>query len=452
MVNPLWSRFVAVIRLAKAWAFVGRFLFKRPGLPPGRLENLPNQVRKNQKYLLENFEKYGDIFKVRKNEKLVICLLGLPLCHRLVHKHGEQLQADTFSLKPLIPKGFLREMEGKDHKKYRSIILRALQTDILESNRDYYTSRIRQIMDGYSRNPAQPAPPRESYENVLRSLLRSIFFNVFFGARKHTPLFDRLEAAYNTLMIDDKPWFFGIRQKQSFLDLKRVWLELLKNEKFDQAPDFHKSILGRVHAAGAVDDNSLGQILVMVQTGSYDLLNFLVWLTKYAADNPRVFSRVSREPLDSTNDRPSLAQAFVYETFRLNRIEFLMRIVTSDFVFENHLFPKGSIVRMCLWESHKSPVLFPEPFKFKPERYLHRQFSLEEFAPFGFGIHRCPFSSVSVNIAALIARTISEYYCLEGFNNGPPVMGTFHYEPAKEFTVKLRAKQLDNKQEPVSSS
>lgn len=67
---------------------------------------------------------------------------------------------------------------------------------------------------------------------------------------------------------------------------------------------------------------------------------------------------------------PSFTEAFVLETLRTNQSELLMRRAQRDFVFDGFLIPKHATVRVCLWESHKSPDAFASPLEFQPDRFL----------------------------------------------------------------------------------
>lgn len=125
------------------------------------------------------------------------------------------------------------------------------------------------------------------------------------------------------------------------------------------------------------------------------------------------------------------------EVLRLNQIESLLRIVQEDLTFEGYLVPNGSFVWLALWESHKSADSFNEPFEFRPQRFLDHTYSQDEYAPFGLGYHRCPFSAVSLYIGALVIETLAETYTVAPIGNGPPFRGRFHYQPAESFTVAL---------------
>jgi cytochrome P450 len=95
------------------------------------------------------------------------------------------------------------------------------------------------------------------------------------------------------------------------------------------------------------------------------------------------------------------------------------------------------MVRLCLWESHKDPDNFPEPFAFKPERFLDTSFSLDEYAPFGLDHHRCPVGDMSLKMGMLLLNVLAKNYSLESFGDGPPFRAHSHWEAAREFTVRL---------------
>lgn len=48
----------------------------------------------------------------------------------------------------------------------------------------------------------------------------------------------------------------------------------------------------------------------------------------------------------------------------------------------------GTLLYDSIYLTHQREYLYPEPKKFKPERFLERQFSPYEFLPFG-GVRRC---------------------------------------------------------------
>jgi cytochrome P450 len=49
----------------------------------------------------------------------------------------------------------------------------------------------------------------------------------------------------------------------------------------------------------------------------------------------------------------------------------------------------GTLLAPCIYLTHHREDIYPEPKRFKPERFLERQFSPYEYLPFGGGNRRC---------------------------------------------------------------
>jgi cytochrome P450 len=67
-------------------------------------------------------------------------------------------------------------------------------------------------------------------------------------------------------------------------------------------------------------------------------------------------------------------EAFILETQRVANLVPLNVPHTSneDFVFKGYIFPKSAIVFGVLDSVLNDPEIFPEPSKFKPERFLDK--------------------------------------------------------------------------------
>jgi cytochrome P450 len=145
-------------------------------------------------------------------------------------------------------------------------------------------------------------------------------------------------------------------------------------------------------------------------------------------------ARVRASTGEETRD---LCRAIVFETLRLEQSEVLYRTPVDDVVFDNYLIPKGSIMRGCLWEGHKDEKIFPEPFKFDPDRFLGRDYKIEEYAPFGLDKTRCIGSSLVIDLGGIFVEILLKNFKVTLVADGPPVMGQYHWEPNPGFSVVL---------------
>jgi cytochrome P450 len=412
--------------------------FSKQKLPPGNISNLYTRELTDQTYLLKQFKLHGPIIKTRLGEFLAIGVLGLKRCRQLLNEHQDKLPSVSFELKPIIPHGYLRGMEGETHKTYRGILMRGIQPEAMKQNQKLYEGIIAEAIDDYVASNNQNFSA-QSYIGTLDTIGQSIMLHIFFGVRPNTNYSLEVTSIYKRMW--DKHWHFYCKPEQvaAYEELKATLLHELKNDK--GGSDVSDSIMGRIHAAGTLDETIHANLIYMVETGRFAVYSLMRWASKYAVENPDVFRLIANDPDALANDQSSLAHAFVQETLRLNQTERLLRHVSESFVFEGVLFPKGSIARLSLWESHKDEDTFPDPFSFNPQRFIENKFSLDEFDPFGLGSHRCPLGTLSIQICRLYLHYLATHFELEGINNGPPFRGIAHYEPAKDFTVRLHSKQ-----------
>ncbi|MES1259795.1 MAG: cytochrome P450, partial [Gemmatimonadota bacterium] len=175
----------------------------------------------------------------------------------------------------------------------------------------------------------------------------------------------------------------------------------------------------------------------------YDTRGLFRWLSKYCAERPDLADRIAAEPPLQVvpGGKKSFAEAFVLETLRMDQSERLIRKTSRDIVFDGYLIPKDSVIRICLWESHRSPEYFADPFRFDPDRFLRTEFTADQFAPFGLDQHQCPFGGMVMHTALTFVRALAEGYRVAALNDGEPIRGPYVWEPAKEFSVRLHPRE-----------
>lgn len=72
------------------------------------------------------------------------------------------------------------------------------------------------------------------------------------------------------------------------------------------------------------------------------------------------------------------------------------RLAMQDFELDSHPLPKGTWVVMSPYVTHRIPELFPDPYQFKPERWLSIHPSAYEFMPFSAGPRYCIGTSLAM--------------------------------------------------------
>lgn len=421
-------------RLEKLRAFL-RAWWSRGTLAPGDLVPIDELERGNRTVLIERAARYGPIFKGLMEKRVVTCVVDLELGRRLLKEHGTSLRPMTIRIESMVPHGFMRRMTGDVHRRYRKELVNGVNAIAFAPLAPWLETTVAAGLRAHAESGADPSP--SAWADALSRIASSLLVTVFFGARPGSARHAELLATYRRLGPHGVVWTIGDNQIEAFGALR----ELLRAERQQPTDPLREALLPTMTANGPVDETMLGNLIYMVELGRYDLRGLLRWISKYAAEHPEWLERIANEvPAPGSGARP-LAEAFVLETLRMDQSERLMRTVERTIRFEGHLLPKGSLVRVCMWEVHKSAAHFPEPFRFDPARFLGESTARDHFSPFGLDHHHCPLASLSIDLATLFVAVLARDWTVRSTGAMPPVRGPYHWEPSPRFQVTLAARR-----------
>ncbi len=104
--------------------------------------------------------------------------------------------------------------------------------------------------------------------------------------------------------------------------------------------------------------------------------------------------------------------AFCNETLRIYPVGMMTfgRQAAVDLTLMDYAIPQGTQLMGCIYLLHQNPDIYPEPEKFKPERFLERQFTPYEYMPFGGGERRCIGDALALFEFKLAIATLIVHY------------------------------------------
>jgi cytochrome P450 len=123
----------------------------------------------------------------------------------------------------------------------------------------------------------------------------------------------------------------------------------------------------------------------------------LAWALYELGRHPEIMAKLRTE-LESLGPDPDPSQiltlpylgAVFNETVRLHPIlAECARIPMQPMEILGRNIPAGMALVISIVGIHHDPVLYPEPNRFIPERFIERNYSVYEFLPFGGGHRRC---------------------------------------------------------------
>ncbi len=148
-----------------------------------------------------------------------------------------------------------------------------------------------------------------------------------------------------------------------------------------------------------LDDQALRDELVTILLAGHETTaTALAWAVSHVLAHPDVRRRLHDElrgagpaPLDPQRvTRLEYLDAVCRETLRLTPIlPIVGRRLTRPMRLGGVDLPAGAVAAPCIYLAHRRVERWPEPERFRPERFLESKPTPYEFFPFGGGVRRC---------------------------------------------------------------
>jgi cytochrome P450 family 135 len=117
--------------------------------------------------------------------------------------------------------------------------------------------------------------------------------------------------------------------------------------------------------------------------------SLISWAFERILRHPEQYARLRAEVDVEGADGPYL-DAVVKETMRLcPAAPIVVRKLLEPMELGGYTIPAGTTVAPCVHLVHRRPDVYPEPLRFRPERFLERPAGTYTWIPFGGGVRRC---------------------------------------------------------------
>ncbi len=146
---------------------------------------------------------------------------------------------------------------------------------------------------------------------------------------------------------------------------------------------------GTEEGEGLTDHELRDELLTLVLAGFETTANSLAWTWERLVRNPAAYTRL-REAVRSDTDADEQIEATIVEGMRSRPvIPIIGRRVTVPWRLGEYVVPAGSAISMSILLVHHREDLYPDPYAFRPERWLGHSPGTYEWIPFGGGTRRC---------------------------------------------------------------
>ena len=178
------------------------------------------------------------------------------------------------------------------------------------------------------------------------------------------------------------------------------------------------------------DEHVRDELVTLLFAGHETTAISLTWALHCCWANPQVKTRLVNE-LQSINpeqgedaiaELPYLT-ATISEVLRLYpAVPIVARKLVQPFDLLGYTIPAGRAVGVAIGPLHRSEELYPEPRSFRPERFLEREYTPFECAPFGGGARRCLGAAFSLYESKLVLAALLSKFELELIEKKTPLM------------------------------
>ncbi len=451
LINPFLS-----YGLALSVAFVAVSLYWRGretygqsrGLPKGSLALSQSLLAiADRAYYLKAAERYGPIFKMSQFHKPTICVVGLERGHRLFREHRNSLGPCSQPFNRSVAGGFLRYMDDETHPLYASLFRKALAHSVLaDAVPDVHVickAAMETMVKASDASDSSGVSPRAFCKNISYDA----FVRVLFGLKPGTHVYDELRTVYVGLDAYHLRTKIDRATEQTLERLRHFLQEharsLIQNDRASSTT----CTLTELHRldTSMPDRVCIDNLIFVLKLSSANVASLLLWLFAMVGEHPLWMKRIAEAgDGDGAHSQTAVIDRVVNETLRLAQSEYLYRQLLENVRYEGMTLPKGWLVRLCVWESHRSDAFFEAPTEFDPDRFLRRNIRASEYAPFGYGAHVCNGIALTEIICRALLKELAIGFDWSISQDGPLERGFrhwHHWRPSSALRVQMAVRK-----------
>jgi cytochrome P450 len=337
----------------------------------------------------------------------------------------------TLALEPVMGPRSVLLLEGDEHLARRKLMLPPFHGERMRAYGDLMQAIVDREIDSWPVDSAFPIHPR--MQAVTLEVILSAVFGVSASARR-----DRLRTLLSELLRDSASPALQMRVlvarrmgRSGPLDEIRelnarvdgLLLEEIAERREDPELGSREDILSQLIAArfedgGAMDDGELrDQLITLLLAGHETTATALGWTFDLLVRHAEALDRLQAE-LHQNGDE--YLRAVITESLRLRPVIPLAgRRLHSELEVDGRELPAGTDVTPAIWLTHTRPDLYPEPYEFRPERFLDNPPETYGWIPFGGGIRRCLGAAFAEFEMRVVLRRVLERCELRGARRSP---------------------------------
>jgi cytochrome P450 len=362
--------------------------------------------------------RYGDVFTLRIAQEETWVLLAHPDAVKQVFTGDPAvLHAGKANgiLRPWMGDNSVLLLDGPDHLSQRKLLLPPFHGERMQRYGELMTEIAEREVAGWPMGEPLRLWPR------MQAVTLEVIVRAIFGMREgermerlRTVLRDGAEMttqwptmlAMATLGPDRVGRSAGFRRRLDPID-ELVFAEIRDRRHADdlaEREDILSLLLQARHEDGSpMSDRELrDELMTLLIAGHETTATSLSWAIERLLRHPGAMERLRSGDEDYLD-------AVVKETLRLRPVlPIVVRQLQQPMEIGGWSLPAGITVAPCIHLIHRREDVYPEPARFRPERFLEEPAGTYTWIPFGGGIRRCLGASFALFEMKTVLRVIAQ--------------------------------------------
>jgi cytochrome P450 len=349
--------------------------------------------------------RYGETFSVSfLGFERPLVMLSDPEAIRALytaHEHGLP-PGRSVALLPVMGPGSVLLLEGQEHLARRKLMLPPFHGERMRSYEATVRALTERELDSWSPDDQFAIHPR------MQAITLDVILKAVFGVTD--PVRDaRLHERLPLLLGDTASPALQFRVllshrlgrgdplaglRELLAEIDELLLAEIAERRSDPATAEREDILSLLVTARFEDGEEMSdrevrdQLVTLLLAGHETTATALAWTFDLLLRNPATLARLTAEVDAGVQD--TYLRAVISESLRLRPVVPLAgRRLASELNVDGLSLPAGTDVTPAIWLTHTRADLYPEPYAFRPERFLEDSPTTYGWVPFGGGIRRC---------------------------------------------------------------
>lgn len=355
-------------------------------------------------FMQECRERYGDSFSLNfLGFERPMVLISDPAAIKALYmerSHGLP-PGRNIILEPILGSGSLLLQEGAEHLARRKLMLPSFHGERMRSYEAVVTEAISAEVDSWPLQREFPIHTR------MQAVTLEVILRAVFGVSEG-PRLERLRGMLSSVLQETAspraqlvdlatrrfggrgPWarFKGALREVDELLYAEIAEHRSKPDLAERDDILSMLMLSEFDDGTTMDDTELrDQLMTLLLAGHETTATALAWTFDLLLRHEAALTRL-RDSLAAGED--DYLRATISESLRLRPVLPLAgRRLAKELSVDGLTLPPGTDVSPAIWLTHTRADIYPEPFAFKPERFLDRGPDTYGWIPFGGGIRRC---------------------------------------------------------------